>query len=58
MKILIYFLCYLVLAILEGILMASAHITLGAIPQVVLFLITGWIAQSLVKRWEQNHPKQ
>ena len=58
MKILIYLLCYFVLAILEGILMASAHITLGVIPQVVLFAATGWIATKLGERWEQNHPKQ
>ena len=57
MKIVIMFLCYFAVAVIEGVLMANG-IVLGAIPTVILFGGAMWLSKELGKKWDENHPKQ
>ena len=56
MKLVIMFLCFFVVAVIEGVLMANG-IVLGAIPTVILFGGAMWLSKELGKKWDENHPK-
>ena len=57
MKILIYIVCFLVLAIIQAIL-TSKRIILGAIPMVLLWSGTWWIAKQLCRLWDERTVKR
>ena len=53
MKFLIWFLCFFANGIITT-LLKNAGILLGAIPTVILFSATIWLAQMLCKKWETH----
>ena len=53
MKILIWFVCILVMAIIQTII-SSSGIILGAIPSVILFLAMWQVATTLCKKYDEK----
>ena len=54
MKVLIWILCIFAGAVLLT-LIRSAGVELGAIPMVVLYALIFWVANTLCKKWDENH---
>lgn len=52
MKVLIWFVCFLVMSIITTYLNGSG-IFLGGIPTIILFGITFWIAKTLCKKYDE-----
>ena len=52
MKVLIWFVCFLVMSIITTYLNSSG-IFLGGIPTIILFGITFWIAKTLCKKYDE-----
>ena len=57
MKILIWFLCILVYAVITVLFMNSG-IILGAIPTVILLGGAMWLAKALCKKWDEQKGKK
>lgn len=54
MKVLIWFLCIFACAIITS-LIKETGIILGAIPTVILFTGTMWLARTLCKKWDEHN---